>query len=76
MQFIDMAIESFEFGKKIRIRKMTVDNPDGIVGIKRGNQLISGFLDGDHMSRSDIAGGTNKSEVLHHGYRVNRFGKL
>lgn len=55
---------------------MAVDNPHRIIGVQSGNQGVSSFFNGYHVSRSDIAGSTDKSEVFHHGYRVNCVGKL
>ncbi len=61
-QFINVTIETLEFGKEMRVRKIRVNDSDGIFGIDSGYDLASDFLDCLHVARSDIAGRPDQCE--------------
>lgn len=58
-QLVEVAVEALGFRKKLGIRKVAVHNADAIVRIECTNQVIPGFLNGFHVARSDVAGGTD-----------------
>lgn len=64
-QLVEVAVEALGFRKKLGIRKVAVHNADAIVRIECTNQVIPGFLYGFHVSRGDVAGGTDKGKVFH-----------
>jgi hypothetical protein len=60
-----MAVEALVLGEKVRIRKMTVNNTYGIIGVVGGNEPIARALDGFHVARRDVTGGTDQGKILH-----------
>lgn len=62
---VHMAIKSLKFGEEIRIWKVAVNDPNGVIGIESGDQDIPGGFNRLHMSRCYIAGSTNQCEISH-----------
>ena len=61
-QLVDMPVEALELGEEMRLREMAVDDPDGIVRVEGDLEIAAHGLDGLHMARRDIAGGTDQCE--------------
>ena len=64
-QLVDMAIEPFELDEETRVRKIAVDNADGIVRIEGDLQIAADRLDGLHVPRRDVSGRANESKRCH-----------
>jgi hypothetical protein len=54
-QLVDVAVEALEFGKKMGLREIGVDDAHGIAAVKCGHQLISGILNCFHVARGNEA---------------------
>ena len=67
-KLIDVFLKALELGEEFAIRGDTVDDADGIVDVISHRQMVTGVFDGAHMPRSDVASGTNESEIFHFGF--------
>ena len=65
LQFVDMPVKPLKFSKKMGVRKVAVDDTNGVIRVERGNQIILRFFDGFHMSRCDITCRTDEGKVFH-----------
>ena len=63
---VDVPVEPLEFGKEMRIRKIAVDDADGIVRIEGDLQIAANGLDRLHVARRDVAGGADQRKARHH----------
>lgn len=60
-----MVIESLELSEKIALRRKAVDNSDRIINVVCAGYLVASVLDGTHMARCYITGGTDKGKSFH-----------
>src|SRR6056297_2459552 len=59
------GVKPLEFGEKLRLRKVAIENTDGIIHIHGCYKVVIGVLDGFHMARRDVPSGTDKSKAFH-----------
>ena len=64
-QLVDVPIEPLELREEMRLRKMAVDDADGIIGIEGNPEIAPQGLDGLHVTRGDVAGGADQGEACH-----------
>lgn len=62
---INVTIEALEFGEKMCIREIAIENAGGITWIHGRDKPVSSVPDGLHVTRRDIPGGANQSKILH-----------
>jgi hypothetical protein len=65
LSIVDVPIKALELDEETRIRKITVKDADGIVGIECDFQVAADGLDRSHMPRGDIAGGPDERKGIH-----------
>ena len=65
-QFVDVPVEALEFGKKRRLRKMTVDDSNRIIGIDRDLKIAANGFDRLHVAGRHIAGRSDQRERRPH----------
>ena len=59
-KLVDVTIEPLELGKEMRIRKMAVEDADGVVRIVGNLQIAADSLDRLHVARRDISGSSDQ----------------
>src|SRR5262245_5614236 len=62
---VDVAVEALKLDKEARVRKITINDPDGIIRIKRNLQFAADRLDCTHVTRSDVPRSSDQSKRLH-----------
>ena len=67
LQFVDVTIETLEFGEKICFGKVSVEHADVVVFVDCCDEEISGVTDCPHMPGRYVSGCTNESKPLHAG---------
>ena len=53
-QLVDMLVKSLKLGKELRLRKITVENADGVIRIEGDLQFAADSLDRLHVSGRDV----------------------
>ena len=73
---IDVAVKLLEFRKEFRIGKMAVDDTDRIIGIEGCQKSTIAILDRPHVTRGNVAGGSDqsKSSGTHQIFRLGYLG--
>ena len=60
-----MPVEPLEFGKEVRVRKMTVENADRVVRIVGDPQIPANRVDRAHVARCHISGSSYQRKRQH-----------
>lgn len=63
-----MLREPFKLGEEIALRRNAVDDADRVIDVVRHGQMVAGVLDGTHVARRNVAGGTDEGEIFHVGF--------
>jgi hypothetical protein len=60
-QLLEMPVEALDFSEETGVEAEAVEDPDSVVRIGRGHQLVAGVADGFHVA------GRNKARRSGHG---------
>src|SRR5882757_9296299 len=73
---VDVAVKLLEFRKEFRIGKMAVHDTDRIIGIEGCQKSTIAILDRPHVTRGNVAGGSDqsKSSRTHQIFRLGYLG--
>ena len=67
LELVGVLVKTLKLGEKIALGRNAVDDADGVVDVVSGGQVVASSLDGLHVTRRDVASGTNECKVLHKG---------
>ena len=65
LELMGIFVKALKFGKKFALGRNAVNDADGVVDVVGSGQVVAGGLNGLHVTRRNVAGGTNECKVLH-----------